>query len=99
MPTPRAVLDLAKASHRTLGWRGLERRALYELSRRSGLLARAEQRWLAKLDRAEVGLGPIDLSLLRTSGPTDFIASRPSSSSTAPSSSTRSRRSAGTRTR
>lgn len=58
MPTPRAVLDLAKASHRTWGWRGLERRALYELSRRSGLLARAEQRWLAKLDRAEVGLGP-----------------------------------------
>lgn len=58
MPTPRAALDLAKSSHRTWGGRGLERRAAYELSRRSGLLARAEQRWLAELDRTGWRLGP-----------------------------------------
>lgn len=58
MPDVQTALDLVKASHRTWGWRGLSRRAAYEAARRTGLVARAEQRWLRKLERTTVCLGP-----------------------------------------
>ena len=77
MPTFQSVLEVAKATQRTWGWLGLERRAIYELSRRSGVLARAEQRWLAKLERAQPRLAavrPIAAPAIRSGDPSSQSA-------------------------